>query len=126
MLEANSIEQLDKDYDEIEITAEDEEEILELSRDPVIYDKIVSSVAPSIYGYEDIKEALALQLFSGVVKNLPDGSRIRGDIHVILVGDPGIAKSQLLRYVVKLSPNRCLYFRQKCICKWLDCGCRKR
>ena len=105
MLEANSIEQLDKDYDEIEITAEDEEQILELSRDPVIYDKIVSSVAPSIYGYEDIKEALALQLFSGVVKNLPDGSRIRGDIHVILVGDPGIAKSQLLRYVVKLSPR---------------------
>lgn len=105
VLEANSIEHLDKDYDEIEITTEDEEEILALSRDPVIYDKIVSSVAPSIYGYEDIKEALALQLFSGVVKNLPDGSRIRGDIHVMLVGDPGIAKSQLLRYVVKLSPR---------------------
>ncbi|HWQ49936.1 MAG TPA: minichromosome maintenance protein MCM [Methanosarcina sp.] len=105
VLEANSIEHLDQDYDELEITAEDEEEILELSRDPGIYGKIVSSVAPSIYGYEDIKEALALQLFSGVVKNLPDGSRIRGDIHVMLVGDPGIAKSQLLRYVVKLSPR---------------------
>ncbi|AKB48536.1 DNA replication helicase protein MCM [Methanosarcina sp. Kolksee] len=105
VLEANSIEQLDKDYDELEITTEDEEEILELSRDPEIYGKIVSSVAPSIYGYEDIKEALALQLFSGVVKNLPDGSRIRGDIHIMLVGDPGIAKSQLLRYVVKLSPR---------------------
>jgi replicative DNA helicase Mcm len=105
VLEANSIEQLDKDYDELEITAEDEEQILELSRDPEIYTKIVGSVAPSIYGYEDIKEALALQLFSGVVKNLPDGSRIRGDIHIMLVGDPGIAKSQLLRYVVKLSPR---------------------
>ena len=105
VLEANSIEHLDKDYDELEITAEDEEEILNLSRDPEIYSKIVSSVAPSIYGYEDIKEALALQLFSGVVKNLPDGSRIRGDIHIMLVGDPGIAKSQLLRYVVKLSPR---------------------
>ncbi|HII91091.1 MAG TPA: minichromosome maintenance protein MCM [Methanosarcina sp.] len=105
VLEANSIEHLDKDYDELEITSEDEEEILELSRDPEIYGKIVSSVAPSIYGYEDIKEALALQLFSGVVKNLPDGSRIRGDIHIMLVGDPGIAKSQLLRYVVKLSPR---------------------
>jgi replicative DNA helicase Mcm len=105
VLEANSIEQLDRDFDELEITAEDEEKILELSRDPAIYDKIISSVAPSIYGYEDIKEALTLQLFSGVVKNLPDGSRIRGDIHVMLVGDPGIAKSQLLRYVVKLSPR---------------------
>ena len=105
ILEANSIEQLDKDYDELEITAEDEEKILELSSDPEVYGKIIASIAPSIYGYEDIKEALALQLFSGVVKNLPDGSRIRGDIHVMLVGDPGIAKSQLLRYVIKLSPR---------------------
>ncbi len=105
VLEANSIEKLDKDYDELEITPEDEEQILELSRDPEIYGKIIGSIAPSIYGYEDIKEALALQLFSGVVKNLPDGSRTRGDIHMMLVGDPGIAKSQLLRYVVKLSPR---------------------
>ena len=105
VLEANSIERLDKDYDELEITAEDEEQILELSRDPAIYEKIIGSIAPSIYGYEDIKEALALQLFSGVVKSLPDGSRTRGDIHIMLVGDPGIAKSQLLRYVVKLSPR---------------------
>jgi replicative DNA helicase Mcm len=105
VLEANSIERLDKDFDELEITLEDEEQILELSHDPAIYEKIIGSIAPSIYGYEDIKEALALQLFSGVVKNLPDGSRIRGDIHMMLVGDPGIAKSQLLRYVVKLSPR---------------------
>lgn len=105
ILDANSVERLDKDYDELEITAEDEEQILELSRDPAIYEKIIGSIAPSIYGYEDIKEALALQLFSGVVKNLPDGSRTRGDIHMMLVGDPGIAKSQLLRYVVKLSPR---------------------
>jgi len=105
ILEANSIERLDRDFDELEITPEDEERILELSRDPGVYEKIVSSIAPSIYGYEDIKEALALQLFSGVVKNLPDGARIRGDIHIMLVGDPGIAKSQLLRYVVKLSPR---------------------
>lgn len=105
ILEANSIEHLDQDFDELEITPEDEEKILELSRDPAIYDKIIGSIAPSIYGYEDIKEAMALQLFSGVVKNLPDGSRIRGDIHMMLVGDPGIAKSQLLRYAVKVSPR---------------------
>ena len=52
-----------------------------------------------------MKEALALQLFSGVSKCLPDGTRIRGDIHILLVGDPGIAKSQLLRYISKLSPR---------------------
>ncbi|MDD2438733.1 MAG: minichromosome maintenance protein MCM [Methanosarcinaceae archaeon] len=105
VLEANSIERQDQDFDELEITAEDEEQILKLSQDPQIYEKIIASIAPSIYGYENIKEALSLQLFSGVVKNLPDGSRVRGDIHMMLVGDPGIAKSQLLRYVVKLSPR---------------------
>ncbi|MDD3043142.1 MAG: LAGLIDADG family homing endonuclease [Methanosarcinaceae archaeon] len=105
VLETNSIERQDQDFDELEITAEDEEEILKLSRDSEIYEKIIASIAPSIYGYEDIKEALSLQLFSGVVKNLPDGARVRGDIHIMLVGDPGIAKSQLLRYVVKLSPR---------------------
>ncbi|MDO9516613.1 MAG: minichromosome maintenance protein MCM [Methanosarcinaceae archaeon] len=104
-LQANSIEYIDTEFSEIEITPEEEEEILKLSRDPQIYDHIVKSIAPSIYGYEDIKEALALQLFSGVPKHLPDGSRIRGDIHILLVGDPGIAKSQLLRYMVKLAPR---------------------
>ncbi|WP_316558673.1 minichromosome maintenance protein MCM [Methanimicrococcus hongohii] len=105
VLDANSIEHLDQEYDEIDITAEEEEEILELSRDPGIYDKIVSSIAPTIYGNEHVKRALMYQLFSGVVKQFPDGTRTRGDIHIILVGDPGVAKSQLLRYIVKLSPR---------------------
>jgi len=105
VLHANSIEYMDKEFDELDITTEEEEEILALSRDPQIYTHINKSIAPSIYGYEDIKEALALQLFSGVPKNLPDGSRVRGDIHMLLVGDPGIAKSQLLRYMVKLAPR---------------------
>ncbi|MBN1134656.1 MAG: minichromosome maintenance protein MCM [Methanosarcinaceae archaeon] len=105
VLHANSIEYTDKEFDELEISPEEEEQILALSRNPRIYSKINDSIAPSIYGYEDIKEALALQLFSGVPKNLPDGSRVRGDIHMLLVGDPGIAKSQLLRYMVKLAPR---------------------
>ncbi|MDR0767966.1 MAG: minichromosome maintenance protein MCM [Methanosarcinales archaeon] len=105
VLDATSIERLDKEYDELDITAEEEEQILELSRDPKIYDKIVSSIAPTIYGNEHVKRALMYQLFSGVVKQFPDGTRTRGDIHVILVGDPGVAKSQLLRYIVRLSPR---------------------
>ncbi len=76
-----------------------------MSRDPEIYENIRKSIAPSIYGYEDVKEALGLQLVSGFEKNLPDGARIRGDIHILLVGDPGIAKSQLLRYMIKISPR---------------------
>ena len=105
VLHANSIEYMDKEFDELEISPEEEEHILALRRNPEIFSKINDSIAPSIYGYEDIKEALALQLFSGVPKNLPDGTRVRGDIHMLLVGDPGIAKSQLLRYMIKLAPR---------------------
>lgn len=105
VLDGLSIEREDHEFDEIKITPEDEEVIRELGGSPDIYDRMISSIAPSIFGYEEIKEAMALQLFSGVAKHLPDGSRIRGDIHMLLVGDPGIAKSQLLRYAIKLSPR---------------------
>ncbi|KAF5416747.1 MAG: Minichromosome maintenance protein MCM [Candidatus Methanogaster sp.] len=105
ILDSVSIETRDKEFTEIEITPEEEEEIIKLSKDPGIYKKIIASIAPSIYGYAEVKEALALQLMSGIPKNLPDGARIRGDVHVLLVGDPGIAKSQLLRYIRKLAPR---------------------
>jgi len=104
-LECNSIEVQEKEFEEVEIDEKAEEEIKELSRDPMIYRKITHSMAPTIYGSENVKEAIALQLFGGIAKEMPDGSHLRGDIHVLLIGDPGIAKSQLLRYVVKLSPR---------------------
>lgn len=104
-LEGNSVEMMEQEFEEIDIKPEDERLIRELASDPLIYDKVRRSIAPSIYGYEEVKEALGLQLFSGVSKGLPDGTRIRGDIHILLVGDPGIAKSQLLRYISKLSPR---------------------
>jgi replicative DNA helicase Mcm len=104
-LECNAIEVAEKEFEEVNITEEDEEAIHELSKDPKIYSKIARSIAPTIYGNTDVKEAVALQLFGGIPKEMPDGSRLRGDIHVLLVGDPGIAKSQLLRYIVQLSPR---------------------
>ena len=104
-LDCNSIEIAEKEFEEVQIEEKDEEEILALSNDPNIYRKITHSIAPTIYGNEDVKEAIALQLFGGITKEMPDGSHLRGDIHVLLIGDPGIAKSQLLRYVVKLSPR---------------------
>ncbi|MDM7935203.1 MAG: minichromosome maintenance protein MCM, partial [Methanothrix sp.] len=100
-----SVEMKEQEFEEIEISPEDERRILEMSRDPEIYERIKRSIAPSIFGYDDVKEALALQLVSGFEKRLPDGARIRGDIHILLVGDPGIAKSQLLRYMTKISPR---------------------
>jgi replicative DNA helicase Mcm len=104
-LECNSLEISEKEFEEVTITEEDEKSILALSRDPQLTHKIIQSIAPTIYGNEDVKEAIALQLFGGIPKEMPDGSHLRGDIHMMLVGDPGIAKSQLLRYVVTLSPR---------------------
>jgi replicative DNA helicase Mcm len=104
-LEANHVEPLETEWEELEITEEDERKILELAKDPNIYEKLVRSIAPGIYGLEHVKEAIALQLFAGVPKILPDGSRIRGDIHLLLIGDPSTAKSQILKTVSKLMPR---------------------
>ncbi len=92
-MEANSIMLEEKILEEVSITKEDEVKILELARDPWIKEKIISSIAPTIYGHWDLKEAIALLLFGGVPKSRPDGTRARGDIHVLFVGDPGVAKS---------------------------------
>jgi replicative DNA helicase Mcm len=104
-LEVNSIEQMDPEQQEVEILPEDLEKIETLAADPNIYVKLVQSISPTIYGLPIEKESLALQLFGGVEKDMPDGTHIRGDIHILLVGDPGVAKSQLLRYIAKLTPR---------------------
>ena len=104
-LYVNHIEPLEQEFEELELSEEDEERILELSRDPHIHDKIINSTAPSIKGHRDVKEAIALQLFGGTVQQLEDGTRLRGDIHILIVGDPGIGKSQILKYVSKLAPR---------------------
>ena len=101
----NHIEPLEQEFEELQLSEEDEEKILELSKDPHIHDKIIKSTAPSIRGYREVKEAIALQLFGGAVKELEDQTRLRGDIHILIVGDPGIGKSQILKYVSKLAPR---------------------
>ena len=85
-------------------TPDEEEDLLAMSRDPKIYDRIASSIAPSIWGGENIKKAVACLLFGGSSKRLPDGMRLRGDINVLLLGDPGTAKSQLLKFAEKVAP----------------------
>jgi replicative DNA helicase Mcm len=104
-MEAVSIESQELAFEEVEVTAEDEKEIIKLSKDPKIFDKLRASISPTIYGLNTEKEALILQLFGGIAKEMPDGTRIRGDIHALLVGDPGTAKSQLLTYMSKLAPR---------------------
>jgi DNA replication licensing factor MCM5 len=85
-------------------TPDEEEEMLALARDPTIYERLAKSVAPSIWGGENIKKAVACLLFGGAAKRLPDGMKLRGDINVLLLGDPGTAKSQLLKFAEKVAP----------------------
>jgi len=107
-LEANSIEFIDQDVRNIQITERDKEEIKKLAKRPDIYDLLIQSIAPSIQGYETIKEAIVLQLFGGVTRINPDGTKQRGDIHILLVGDPATSKSQLLRAVKQVAPRAIL------------------
>ncbi|KAK7468656.1 minichromosome maintenance protein 5 [Stygiomarasmius scandens] len=88
----------------VQFTPEEEEEFGEMARSDGFYERFASSVGPSIYGSVDIKKAIACLLFGGSKKVLPDGMRLRGDINVLLLGDPGTAKSQLLKFVEKVAP----------------------
>lgn len=101
VLEANNVVKSHDQLAGFRLTEEDEQAIRKLSRDPQIIEKIVNSIAPSIYGHDDIKTAVALSLFGGVAKTTKGSHRIRGDINVMLLGDPGTAKSQVLKYVEK-------------------------
>ena len=95
-----------KEFAELDITTEDEAAIIEMAKDPNVFDKISKSIAPSIYGYDEIKSALALQLFGGTSdKKLIDGGAIRSDIHILLIGDPGSAKTRLLQAVTAIVPK---------------------
>lgn len=105
MIEANYIESVAEDFTELNITAEEIKEIKELSEDPKIYKKIIASIAPSIYGHDRVKEALMLQIFGGVRKKKDDGSINRGDIHILLIGDPGSGKSQMLKRISIVAPK---------------------
>jgi replicative DNA helicase Mcm len=104
IMEANNVDVSGREMEILEISAREEEEIRELASDPWVFRRLLQSVAPSIYGYEHIKEAILYLLFGGVEKELPD-VRIRGDINVLLVGDPGTGKSQMLQYAARTAPR---------------------
>ena len=103
-LDANSIEVLGKEPESSPASKEEEEKILALSKDPWVHRKIMSSIAPSIFGLDHVKEAIMYLLFGGVSKSLPDVN-LRGEMNALLIGDPGTAKSQLLQYVARIAPR---------------------
>jgi DNA replication licensing factor MCM2 len=107
IIEANYVRRFG-DEDVVELTDEDKQAIRDLSRQPNIGRKIINSIAPSIYGHLFIKRALSLAMFGGEAKDVGGKHRIRGDINVLLLGDPGTAKSQFLKYVEQIY-HRCVY-----------------
>ncbi len=104
-LEAIHVEETAKEFEEVEISPEEEVEIKKLASRDDVYDLLTQSIAPHIYGHEIVKESITLQLFSGVKKNLPNNQHVRGNIHVLLVGDPGMAKSAILRATDSIAPK---------------------
>ncbi len=105
ILQSNYITPVEEHFEELGISKDEEKKIKDLAKNPKVYDLLASSIAPSIFGHEKIKEALLLQLFGGVKKIREDGTKTRGDMHVLLVGDPGAAKSSLLMYISKAAPK---------------------
>ncbi|HJM87434.1 MAG: minichromosome maintenance protein MCM [Candidatus Thalassarchaeaceae archaeon] len=103
-----SAEQENIPFNEIEISEEDQEMIAEISSRADLLELMTNSIAPSIFGagkLQMVKRSLVMQLFSGVSRKYSDGTRARGDIHILLMGDPGVAKSQLLSYMSQISPR---------------------
>ncbi len=105
MIEANYVEPVEEEFTEVEISKKEEKKILDLAADPKLFPKLINSVAPSIYGYEELKEALLLQMVGGIKKLKEDGTTIRGDMHILLVGDPGAGKSVLLKRISIVAPK---------------------
>jgi replicative DNA helicase Mcm len=104
-VEANNLIPLESTYEDLEISEEDERQIQELAADPELFNKLRDSIAPGIWGNPEIKEALVLQMFGGVRKVTEDGSTYRGDIHLFLIGDPGVAKSVTLKFISNIAPK---------------------
>jgi replicative DNA helicase Mcm len=104
-IEVNNLIPMEETFEELDISEDDEKKILELSKDPEVFNKLAGSITPSVWGYEEIKKSLVLQLFSGVKKIHLDGQKSRGDIHILLIGDPGVAKSVTLGFMAEISPK---------------------
>ncbi len=105
LIEANHVDVAGKEAEVVEISEEEEEEIKDIAKDPWVYSRVARSIAPSIFGLDDIKESIMYLLFGGVRLITPDGIQVRGDINLLLIGDPGTGKSQLLQYIHRIAPR---------------------
>ncbi|NIQ06320.1 MAG: hypothetical protein GWO20_11535 [Candidatus Korarchaeota archaeon] len=104
-VESSYIKSEERGEEEVTLAEAEKQKIKELKGDPKLEEKIIKSIAPSIYGYEEIKKAIAAALFGGVHKELADGTELRDTVNLLLIGDPGTGKSQILKYAAKSSPR---------------------
>ncbi len=104
-VEANYAHPTEVGWERVAISPEDEAMIRHLAAQPDIYEQLIASMAPSLYGLQDVKESIIMQLFGGVPRTLKDKTRFRGDIHILLLGDPASGKSQLLKLVPNIVPR---------------------
>ncbi|MEW5297665.1 MAG: hypothetical protein WDW38_006841 [Sanguina aurantia] len=104
-LEAQHVVQVKKGYGSSILTASETAAIDKLGGEGDVYGRLARSIAPEIFGHEDVKKALLLLMVGGVTRQFEDGLKIRGDVHVCLMGDPGVAKSQILKYITRVSPR---------------------
>ncbi|MEM4110416.1 MAG: minichromosome maintenance protein MCM, partial [Thermoplasmata archaeon] len=104
-LYAINVESIKEEYKSISLSEEDVEKIREFAQDKNVIEKLKKKIASTLFGLDIEKEAILLQLFGGVPLKRKDGTRIRGDIHILLVGDPGTGKSQLLKYIINIAPK---------------------
>jgi replicative DNA helicase Mcm len=105
VIEVNYIESIEEDYSTIVISEEEKQQFINISNKKDLFDMLKTSIVPSIYGYDDIKEALLLQMVGGVRKKRKDNSYSRGDMHIMLIGDAGLGKSQILKRIAKIAPK---------------------
>ncbi|EGC35437.1 hypothetical protein DICPUDRAFT_152234 [Dictyostelium purpureum] len=104
-IEAQKVTQHKKTYEQLDLTEEVINKIEMESQSGSIYERLSMSLAPEIYGHLDVKKALLLMMVGGQTKRMSDGMNIRGDINICLMGDPGVAKSQLLKHIAKVAPR---------------------
>jgi len=104
-IDANNIAVIDREFEDIELSEDDIKKINEFKNTHNVIEEFTKSISPTIYGYKEIKEAIVLQLFGGSRFELPDKTKTRAEIHILLIGDPGVAKSKLLIGAKNIAPK---------------------
>jgi replicative DNA helicase Mcm len=104
-IDCNFVEVRGKEPEQIQISKQDEAMIRSVAKGPDAYEKLIASMAPAILGHDPEKEAILLLLVGGTSNTLPDGTKLRGDINILLVGDPGTAKSEMLKFAAQVAPR---------------------